>query len=129
MRTGGSVEIRFSAPQGEAGDEELRSLRDWLEEDDQLRSAGVRIEGAYQERPGAMGDVLEWFGVACGAASLAIEVTHSVRGWWRSRGHEDEDELTFVVRGGDIERIGGLLRDIGLREGGRADERDDGDPR
>ncbi|MEB8339166.1 effector-associated constant component EACC1 [Streptomyces endophyticus] len=124
------MEIRFSAPQGEAGevgDKELRLLRDWLEEDDQLRSAGVRIEGAYQDRPGAMGDLLEWFGVACGAASLAIEVTHSVRGWWRSRGHEGE--LTFVVRGEDVERIGGLLRDIGLREGGRADEGDDGDPR
>ncbi|MFD7295308.1 hypothetical protein ACFV9W_18660 [Streptomyces sp. NPDC059897] len=127
------MEIRFSAAQGEAGvrgaggDKELESLRDWLEDDDQLRSEGMRVESVYQDRPGAMGDLLEWFGVACGAASLAIEVTHSVRGWWRSRGHEGE--LTFVVRGEDVERIGGLLRDIGLREGeGEGEHGDEGAP-
>ncbi|MHC5261714.1 effector-associated constant component EACC1 [Streptomyces sp. UC4497] len=117
------MEIRFSVPQGvgdtgDAGGEsvkELASLRDWLEDDDELRSAGARVESAYADRPGAMGDVLEWVGVACGAASLAIDVTHSVRGWWRSRGHDGE--ITFVVRGEDVDRVRGLLHDAGLRDG------------
>ncbi|MFI5659128.1 hypothetical protein [Streptomyces sp. NPDC051684] len=127
------MEIRFSVPQGEVGvrgadgDKELLSLRDWLEDDDELRSAGLRVESAYQDRPGAMGDVLEWFGAACGAVSLAIEVTHSVRGWWRSRGHEGE--LAFTVRGEDVERIGGLLRDIGLRDAERTDGTNPGEGR
>lgn len=120
------MEIRFSVPQGVRdtrgeGAKELASLRDWLEDDDELRSAGARVESAYADRPGAMGDVLEWVGVACGAASLAIDVTHSVRAWWRSRGHDGE--ITFAVRGEDVDRIRGLLRDAGLSEGAG-----DGDP-
>ncbi|WP_327656833.1 effector-associated constant component EACC1 [Streptomyces sp. NBC_00483] len=124
------MEIRFSVPQGvgdtggEGGEgaKELASLRDWLEDDDELRSAGARVESAYADRPGAMGDVLEWVGVACGAASLAIDVTHSVRAWWRSRGHDGE--ITFVVRGEDVDRIRGLLHDAGLRDGDRDGDSD-----
>ncbi|MFJ9082282.1 hypothetical protein ACIRL3_07680 [Streptomyces sp. NPDC102384] len=126
------MEIRFSVPQGvedtggEGGEnaKELASLRDWLEDDDELRSAGARVESAYADRPGAMGDVLEWVGVACGAASLAIDVTHSVRAWWRSRGHDGE--ITFVVRGEDVDRIRGLLHDAGLSDGD-SDRGGDGD--
>ncbi|MGY0491026.1 effector-associated constant component EACC1 [Streptomyces sp. WG-D5] len=114
------MEITFSVPRG-AGDtgaesaRELESLRDWLEDDDELLSAGARVDSAYAARPGAMGDVLEWVGVTCGVVSLAIDVTHSARAWWRSRGHDGE--ITFVVRGEDVDRIRGLLRDAGLSDG------------
>ncbi|AUI59587.1 hypothetical protein B1H26_18440 [Amycolatopsis sp. BJA-103] len=79
----------------EAGDE-LRSLHEWLGENEELRGR-VRLSERPPE-PGTLGPVLDALVVALGPAGAATAIAATVLGWLRTRRSEVRVKLTLPGR-------------------------------
>jgi membrane-associated two-gene conflict system component 1 (EACC1) len=102
---------------------ELRSLRDWLTAEDELR--GRVTSHTATPRPGEMGTVLDLLTVAVGSGGAATVLAGAITTWLRTRRSdvtveitESAHERTVKVTGSRIEDAEALLRQvIGTKDG------------
>ncbi|EOD63867.1 effector-associated constant component EACC1 [Amycolatopsis vancoresmycina] len=86
----------------ETTESELRSLRDWLAAEDELRSTRVNWKPAEQ-RPGEMGAVADVLVVALGAGGAGTVVANSIATWIKHRSRDLKLKITTKDRIVEIE--------------------------
>jgi membrane-associated two-gene conflict system component 1 (EACC1) len=114
------VTIRVVERDAEVG---LRSLRDWLAAEDELR--GRLTLSTANPRPGEMGTTLDLLTVAVGSGGAATVLAGAISTWLRTRRPdvtvevtESAHERTVKVTGSRIEDAEALIREvIGTKDG------------
>jgi membrane-associated two-gene conflict system component 1 (EACC1) len=100
------VTIRVAAADAET---ELRSLRDWLATEDELR--GRVALRSTTPRPGEMGAVVDVLTVAVGAGGAATVLAGALTTWLRTRRSDLTVEVTDTEQGRTVKLTGSNIKD------------------